>query len=235
MKAAVFNIQKFSLHDGAGIRTTIFFAGCNLRCRWCCNPDCFNMEEHDTYSLEELLAEALKDKVFYDKSGGGVTLSGGEIFLQFEFIQEFCRALREKGVNIAVETAGCVPNEKFVKLLELVDFVFIDLKHYDDKKHREATGVSNESILKNIVSLVNSNVDYCVRIPVIPEFNDALSDAENYAALFKKLGMKKFETLPFHQFGEKKYQNLGLQYFYHGVKALHDEDLTAYRKILGEK
>ncbi len=235
MNATIFNIQKFSLHDGAGIRTTVFFSGCNLRCRWCCNPDCFSPEKHDSCTIDRLLEEVLKDKVFYDKSGGGVTLSGGEIFLQFDFVREFCRILRERQVHIAVETAGCVPNEMFMELLNLVDFVFIDLKHYDARRHLEGTGVSNELILRNIASLTKSSVPCCVRIPVIPGFNDALEDAENYAAVFRELGVGNFELLPFHQFGEKKYQNLGLQYFYQGVRALHDEELTAYRRILEEK
>lgn len=117
MKAEVFNIQKFSLQDGPGIRTSVFFSRCNLNCAWCANPECHqqagNLVETSEYELQELLQEVQKDKAFYDRSGGGVTLTGGEIFMQEEFVGDFCLLLKETGIHVVLETAGAVENERF--------------------------------------------------------------------------------------------------------------------------
>ena len=231
MKASLFNIQKFCLNDGPGIRTTVFFGGCNLRCRWCANPECHLRSGQREYGLEELLAEVLKDKVFYDKSGGGVTLSGGEVLTQAEFALEFCRLLHENGVRTAAETAGNVPAALFGRFLRETDFVFMDLKHHDSARHREGTGVGNEQILENLERLVRSGVEYRVRIPVIPGFNDSPEDAEAFCRVLEKLGVRHLELLPFHQFGEGKYQKHGLPYAYAGVPRLTREQLAPYFEI----
>ena len=236
MKAKIFNIQKFCLHDGSGIRTSVFFHGCNLRCKWCANPECFlkSPGEVAEYDLEALLSEVLKDKAFYDKSGGGVTLTGGEVFMQLNFAKSFCRKLRENGVHVALETAGAVENERFQALAGLADFIYIDCKHYDEKKHIEGTGASNALILENIKWLAGSKKDYCARIPVIPGFNDAVCDARGFCDLFCALGVKSIELLPFHQFGESKYAAAGQSYAFAGVSQLHKEDLKAYYNIFAD-
>ncbi len=235
-KGYIFNIQKFCLHDGAGIRTDVFFSGCNLRCRWCANPEsqlpCGDeRSEAKCYTTEEVLREVLKDEVFYKKSGGGVTLTGGEVFMQYEFAMELCQKMHANGLNIAIETAGAVDPEKFSALVNQLDFVFIDCKHYDTQKHRQGTGIGNELILKNISWLVQSGKAYTVRIPVIPGYNDSLSDAKAFAELFVKLGVKEVQLLPFHQFGEKKYEKLNKKYDYKGVAQLHKEDLKEYKEL----
>lgn len=232
MKAKIFNIQKFSLHDGEGIRTTVFFSGCSLRCKWCCNPDGFQAASGREYDVPQLLEAVMTDKVFYRKSGGGVTLSGGEVLLQLDFIAEFCRELRKENINIAVETSGYAETDRFMRLTGLADFIFIDLKHYDGKKHIAGTGVANDLILRNIEALARSGFPFRVRIPVIPGFNDAIADAEAYAQLFRRLGVKDVEPLPFHQFGERKYRELGLSYAYANVPQLHEEDICKYTEIL---
>ena len=171
MKSILFNIQKFSLHDGAGIRTTLFFKGCNLRCRWCANPESQKMEPEQlgaettgrAYTLEEVLAEAMRDKPFYDRSGGGVTLSGGEPLLQADFAAALCRQLRERGVNVSMETAACVPLATFQKVFPLLDSAHIDLKHYDSAKHQAYTGVGNQQILQNIAYALSQPVPGCER------------------------------------------------------------------------
>lgn len=239
-KGYIFNIQKFCLHDGAGIRTDVFFCGCNLRCKWCANPESqfpFSdaRSEACEYTAEEILAEVLKDKPFYDKSGGGVTLTGGDLFMQYAFALELISALKGAGIHVAIETAGSVSAEKFVALTEKVDFVFIDCKHYDEQKHREGTGVSNRLILQNIRSLAASGRDYCVRIPVIPGYNDSLEDARAFCHLFREMGITRVQLLPFHQFGEKKYEKLGLAYAYKGIPQMHKEELAAHRAIFAEE
>lgn len=238
MTAKVFNIQKFSLHDGAGIRTSVFFSQCNMHCKWCANPEC-HISDSDSgevteYDPDTLLREVLKDKAFYDRSGGGVTLTGGEIFLQYDFIQYFCRLLKNNHINIAIETSGAIDLQRFADIVSLVDFVYIDCKHYDDEMHRKGTGVSNADILNNIRWLTRGQKPYCVRIPVIPGYNDSVKDAEEFGKLFLSLGVQTVELLPFHQLGESKYSRLKLVYPYAGVKQLHKEDLLEYADRLTE-
>ncbi len=232
MDAKIFNIQKFSLHDGPGIRTSIFFSGCSLRCKWCANPECNVSGKATSYSPEELLAEVLKDKAFFDKSGGGVTLTGGEIFLQQDFIHGFCALLKANGIHIALETAGATDTDSFASMIALADFVYMDCKHYDDAKHLQGTGCSNRNILANMQLLAACGKPYCVRIPVIPGYNDSIGDARNFARLFQSLGVQDVELLPFHQFGEDKYETLGLPYDYRGVPQLHKEELQSYAAVL---
>lgn len=235
MNAKIFNIQKFSLHDGPGIRTSVFFSRCNLRCRWCANPECHlegsTCSGIKEYTLEELLYEVLKDQAFYQKSGGGVTLTGGECLLQFEFIQEFCQQLKEKRIHIAIETAGAVPGEQFTNAVSLADFVYLDCKHYDADKHYSGTGVANEQIIQNMAWLARSQTAYCIRIPVIPGYNDTCEDAQGFCRLFQKTGVEHIELLPFHQLGENKYAKWKLKYDYAGMKQLHKEDLRAYSQV----
>ncbi len=239
MKATVFNIQKFSLHDGPGIRTSIFFSGCPLRCSWCANPECHASRDQwgktKEYEPEELLREVLKDKAFYDGSGGGVTLTGGELFSQYAFVLSFCRLLKSNGIHIAMESAGAVEPQRFAELVSLVDFVYIDCKHYDDEKHKAGTGISNADILRNIRYLASTQKPYCVRIPVIPGYNDSPADAEAFGKLLSSLGVQTVELLPFHQLGEGKYAELGLPYPYEGVSSLHKDELARYADIIRAK
>lgn len=240
LSATVFNIQKFSIHDGAGIRTDVFFQGCNLRCRWCANPESQPMEplpseKVSVYTVETLVKELVKDKPFYDESGGGVTLTGGEALLWPEFVLALTDALHQEGVQVAIETAACVPEPLFLSVLSAVDFAYLDLKHYDDAKHRAGTGVGNALILRNIAAALKSATPVVLRIPVIPGYNDAPEDAAGFAGALSSLGAKEVQLLPFHQLGESKYQRLCLPYAYEGVPSLRDSDLTAFAETLRER
>ncbi len=228
MEARIFNIQKFSLHDGPGLRTSVFFQGCNLDCQWCANPEC-HRDDGETVTMEHLLNAVEKDKPFYDKSHGGVTLTGGEVFLQLPFVLEFCKALREKCIHIAVETAGAVPLATFQSLANAVDFVYLDCKHYDPEKHRQGTGQSNHLILENLRWLLPSLTRCCIRIPVIPGYNDSLEDATAFANLLADCGAKQVELLPFHQMAQGKYEKWNLDYAYVHAKPYHHEDLMDYK------
>jgi len=241
MEAVLFNIQKFCLHDGPGIRTTVFFKGCNLRCRWCANPESQSRRLHPelgarlqgrVWTLEEVLEEVLRDKAFYDHSGGGVTLSGGEPLLQADFACALCDALHEQGVAVSIETAASVPERMFGKVLARLDTAHIDLKHWDGAKHREGTGVGLERTLQNIRAALASPVPVFLRIPVIPGFNDSLEDAGHFARLLRELGSGRVQLLPFHQMGEKKYEEMGLPYAMRGVRQLHEEDLEDFASVL---
>lgn len=284
----IFNIQKFSLHDGPGIRTTIFFKGCNLQCRWCANPESQRMEAQLTLdrgkcsgcgrciaacdsgarkmqegfpaveaascrvcgsclqscpssaiavegrriSVQEALEEALKDLPFYQQSGGGVTFSGGEVLLQQEFATALARELHRHGVHVAIETAAAVEPERFRAFLQEVDYVFIDLKHYDCARHIAGTGVSNAQIIENLRTLHASGRACTVRIPVIPGYNDSLADAAGFAQLLGSLGIAQAQLLPFHQLGERKYELLGRKYAFAGQAQYHAEDLQNYQQTM---
>jgi pyruvate formate lyase activating enzyme len=240
LKALIFNIQRFSLHDGNGIRTTIFFKGCNLRCKWCANPESFSdkpefMEDTEIgryYTLDELMAEIIKDKPFYDKSGGGVTLSGGEPLLQAEFVCALCDALQSAGINVGIETAANVPQNVFANVLKRIDFALIDLKHWSRDMYKDGTGADNQRILDNIRYALTQEMPVTIRIPIIPGYNNAAEDAHAFAELLNQLGAKQVHILPFHQLGDNKYKKLGLPYDYSGVPQLHDEDLGSFAGIL---
>jgi len=236
-EAMVFNLQKFSIHDGAGIRTDVFFQGCNLRCGWCSNPESQPLtplpgEKVTAYTVEALVRELVKDKPFYDESGGGVTLTGGEALLQPDFVVELTSALHRAGIHVAIETAACVSEVVFARVLAAVDFAYIDLKHYDDEKHRAGTGVGNALILRNIAAALKGTTPVIVRIPVIPGYNDRAEDFEGFASVLNVLGAKEVQLLPFHQLGESKYQRLQLEYTYDGQKQLRDADVSAFAAAL---
>ncbi len=236
-EALIFNLQKFSIHDGAGIRTDVFFQGCNLRCGWCSNPESQPMEplpgeKVTSYTVAALVAELVKDKPFYDESGGGVTLTGGEALLHPEFVLALTDALHREGIHVAIETAACVPESVFSRVLAAVDFAYIDLKHYDDEKHRQGTGVGNALILRNIAAALRGSTPVVVRIPVIPGYNDSKEDFEGFAKALNALGAKEVQLLPFHQLGESKYQRLQLKYAYDGKKQLRDGDVSAFAQAL---
>jgi pyruvate formate lyase activating enzyme len=178
------------------------------------------------------VAELIKDKPFYDESGGGVTLTGGEALLQPEFVLALCEALHQEGIHVAIETAAYVSEEVFTRVLAAVDFAYIDLKHYDDARHRAGTGVGNALILRNIASALRGKTPAIVRIPVIPGFNDSEADFDGFAKVLNNLGAKEVQLLPFHQLGESKYKRLKLAYAYDGKKQLRDGDISTFSAAL---
>lgn len=221
--------QNFSVNDGEGIRTIIFFAGCPLRCQWCANPESSvgfgtNIFNHDVlkedhtnylvhkYHIDELLEVIEKQKLFYRFSGGGVTFSGGEPTLQKDMLRELTYKLYDKAIDLAIETSGFFDFDEMKDVLEKLNLIFIDLKHMDNDKHKYFTGVSNKKILNNIARLNELKVPVVVRIPVIATVN---SDEENIreTAKFLKNHLKdpKLELLPYHSFGDEKYKSLGIE------------------------
>lgn len=242
MEANLCNIQKFSLHDGPGIRTTVFFKGCPLRCAWCANPESQEralgpggQEEGlalggEARTLEEVLCACLQDQPFYEESGGGVTLSGGEPLAQPAFCRALLQKLKARGVHTAVETTGCVPGKVFQDVAPCVDLFLYDVKHWDGERHQAGTGVGNGQILENLAWAVRAGKAVLPRIPVIPGYNDSLEDAAGFCARLREAGARRAQLLPFHQFGEKKYQLLGKPYRFAGVAALYPEDLEPYRQ-----
>lgn len=243
LKGMIFNIQKFSLHDGNGIRTVVFFKGCPLRCKWCSNPESQNAETETMYesenvnkkigelkTVDEVVEICLQDLDFYLESGGGVTLSGGEPLMQSEFCISLLKSLKQKNIHTAMETTGFATEKIFTSVLPFVDLILFDMKHWDERKHIEATGVSNKLILCNMTTAIQSGKDVLPRLPVIPDYNNSITDAENFSKQLHKVGASKIQLLPFHQFGEKKYEMLRRTYEYSDKNALHEEDLETFKQ-----
>lgn len=286
IKGTIFNIQKYSVNDGPGIRTVVFFKGCPLRCRWCSNPEsqlakpqviwheskCMHCShcveicpkhavsqdageiiidhaycvscgkcirecpgraleiEGETKSVQEVLDVVLQDKVFYEESGGGITLSGGEMLVQPAFAAQLLKAAKEEGLNTCAETTGYADPEVFAGLIEYLDVILMDLKHWDPEAHRIGTGVTNKLPIANMKQAIQAGKEVLPRIPVIPDFNNSLIDAEKMAKCLKEIGASKCQLLPFHQFGENKYSQLGKAYAYQDIPALHPEDLQEYKE-----
>lgn len=242
----VFNVQRFSLHDGPGIRTVVFLKGCPLLCPWCANPESINPSVEEfldpdtgevspagrTRTIEELLETCEADRVFFEESGGGVTLSGGEAMMQHAFAIEMLRRLQEVGIHTAMESTGHVAAPVFERALEHLDYLLMDVKHHDRQEHKRWTGGYNDLPLRNLSCAISRGIDICVRIPVIPGVNDALRDARAFAALLRSLRVERVQLLPFHQFGERKYALLDRPYRMAGVAALHQEDLLDYRDLM---
>ena len=254
MKTTIFDIARNSYVDGPGIRTTVFFKGCNLRCAWCHNPEsqsvkpqimfyrnkctgcgkckekCPNAFEkcdlcgkctiycpHDAreicgkeYTVDEVLKEIIKDKSFYEASGGGVTFSGGECMLQIDFLEEILKECKKNGIHTAVDTAGHVPYDKFERILPYTDLFLYDVKCFDSEKHRKYTGVGNELILENLKRLLNAGKAVWIRIPIIPTVNDASEEMQKINEYIFSCGKpEKIELLPYHAMGEHKYTAIG--------------------------
>ena len=283
----VFNIQKFSIHDGPGVRTTVFLKGCPLRCQWCANPEsqsprvqilydmkkCLhcgkcvqNCPEHALHTdesgkihierdrcsaclactelcpqkaltsageektTEEVLRICMQDQPFYEESGGGVTISGGEGMVQPDFVEDLVLQLKEKKVHTAIETTGCVSPAIFRRLAPLFDLLLFDVKHWNSEAHRRGTNAGNELIIENLRWAREQNLNILPRIPVIPGFNAALEDAHGLASLLSQLGLQRVQLLPFHQMGERKYEFLDRDYCLSGQKPLHKENLQDYQQ-----
>ena len=244
MTGFLFNIQKFSLHDGPGIRTVVFFKGCPLRCKWCSNPEsqyaepCM-MGEGDNktpdsrpYSIEETLEICLQDRPFYEESGGGITLSGGEAFTQVEFAACLLKALKKEGIHTALDTSGYAPAAVFDEIAVLSDLLLFDIKHFDKNRHEEGTGVPNGLIIENLKNALSRKIQVLPRMPVIPGYNNSKEDALGFASLFNSLGITRVQLLPFHQFGERKYDLLDIPYAMRGIPQLYKDDLEEFRQII---
>ena len=172
-----------------------------------------------------------QDIDFYEESGGGMTLSGGEVLQQAEFASALIGAAHAEGIHAAVETTGYAAPERFRAFLQQPDLYLFDFKHYDRELHRQYTGVDNDIILENLRAVVAAGKPVVARIPVIPRFNVGIKHARGLAGTLREIGVHEVHLLPFHQFGEKKYEELGIEYAWKGVKQLHPESLEKYRQV----
>ena len=285
MTGIIFDIQRYSVHDGPGIRSLVFMKGCPLNCKWCSNPEgqksypetrfiatkCVGEEEcripcveicpegaintlkdgkpitdralcrgcgkcvetclygarqlsGKSITVEALLKEILKDEAFYQNSGGGITLGGGEPLSQFEFAKEFLRECKGRTLHTAVETCGFVTWTQFEEILEFIDFFYYDIKVLSKERHRQLTGVSNSIILENARKLLSiGEAQVVIRIPVIPGYNDSDKNIGAIAKFVFEAGGDKIELLPYHRLGAAKYDQLDKEYGLKGVHEPNDE------------
>ena len=203
--------------------------GC-LRCIATCKAKALQVEGV-CRDADEVVATCLQDRDFYEESQGGVTLSGGEALAQPSFAKALVLRLKQEGIHVAVETTGYIQPAVFQKLAPLFDLLLFDIKHYDTEQHVLGTGVNNDLILENLAWSVKHQLCVLPRIPIIPGYNASLQDAKGLAALLTSLSIQRVQLLPFHQFGEKKYEMLNRDYGMKHKKALYPEDLRDYQQI----
>lgn len=240
----IFNIQRFSVHDGPGVRTIVFFKGCALRCKWCCNPESQMFEIQtmvqngkektvgEDVTVEEVLKTVIQDAPYYNRSGGGLTLSGGEMLCQSDFAYALLRSAKEAAVNTAVETTGFAPYEKIEKLLPYIDTVLMDIKHIDSAKHKAFTTRTNELILENAAKIAENANKLIIRVPVIPTFNDTEPEIAAIAKFSAGLkNVKEINLLPYHNYGKDKYIGLGREYLMGDIPMPADEQMQKLKAV----
>lgn len=222
-KGRIFDIQRFSVHDGPGIRTIVFLKGCFLRCRWCCNPESQEFQIQNLtlngktkvcgrdVTVDEVMDEVEKDRSYYQRSGGGMTLSGGESLGQPEFAAALLRAAKERGINTAIESTAFAPYETIQKILPYLDTYLMDIKHMNSEKHKAFTTRPNELILENAKKLAK-DTHLIIRTPVVPTFNATPEEIREIAKFAKSIGVNEMHILPYHRLGKDKYAGLGREY-----------------------
>ncbi len=225
VKGRIFDIQKYSVHDGPGIRTIVFLKGCAFRCKWCCNPESqeygiqtMNVDGKEKIvgrdvTVGEVMEEIVKDFPYYRRSGGGVTLSGGESLLQPEFAVALLKACKDYGINTAMESTGFAPFDTIKKYLEYLDLYLMDIKHMDKSKHMEFIGKPNDVVLENAQLIAAHAKKLIIRVPVIPTFNDTEEEIRAIAQFASSLpNVDELHLLPYHPYGTDKYRWLGREY-----------------------
>lgn len=286
-KALIFNVQKYNMYDGPGIRTLVFFKGCPLRCKWCANPEglekkyqvlykrnscidcgacvsvcpvgihsiskenrhevnrsiecicCRKCQEvcteaalsivGEVKTISELMSIIEEDRDFYDVSGGGVTLGGGEVTMQSEFAANLLMACKQEGINTAIETCGYAKLDAMLQMAEFTDLFLYDIKHIDPERHYKLTGVHNERILENLKELLHRRYNVKIRMPLLKGINDSQDEIESVIAFLMPFrdykNFKGIDLLPYHKLGVNKYTQLGKEYPIEGDPSLAGEDL----------
>ncbi|MFX1551014.1 MAG: glycyl-radical enzyme activating protein [Promethearchaeota archaeon] len=284
----IFNIQRYSIHDGPGIRTTVFLKGCPLKCKWCSNPESINPYpeiflrkercdkcgrcldvcgpkaiafDNETIqinrtqcnfcmkcvevcdlnvinsigkkvTLNEVVSEVMQDELFYNNSGGGVTISGGEPLFQLEFTLNLLKEFKKKSLHTTIDTTGYAKSEDFDKILPYTDLLLFDVKHLNSEFHQKETGVPNEKILKNLESCLKKKKKVWIRIPVIPGFNDSNQYMNELAQFLSKKPIEKSSLLKYHEWGKHKYGYLDRIYPLPNISFISDEQMENLKIIM---
>lgn len=288
--ANIFNIQKFSVHDGPGIRTTVFFKGCPLKCLWCHNPESQNINTQilydrdkcvlcgtcekicpkkaikiennklttdescdccgqcviyciqgarqiagKVYTVDDVMKEVLKDRVFYEKSSGGVTLSGGEPLIHIDFVEELLKKLKDNNIHTAVDTCGAVSFENLKRAAKYTDVFLYDIKLMDDEKHVEFIGMSNKLILENIIKLSEIHNNINLRMPIIEGVNGDEEHIIKTIEFIEGLNISKVNLLPYHDIAKHKYKKLGKVYEDDRMSKPSDEKMQKFKEMFENK
>lgn len=231
VKGRIFDIQRYSIHDGGGIRTIVFLKGCPLRCKWCCNPEGqhYNVEKMTLGGKEKIVGQDVtvgeiidiveRDRIYYRRSGGGLTLSGGESLTQPDFAVTLLKTAKERGINTAMESTGFADFSVISRYLPYLDLYLMDIKHMNSAKHKEFTSQPNELILENAKKITDAGARLIVRTPVIPTFNatkEEIGEIAKFASSLK--GVTQMHILPYHRIGTDKYKGLGRDYSLTGIE-----------------
>jgi pyruvate formate lyase activating enzyme len=228
----IFNIKRFAIHDGPGIRTTVFLKGCPLKCPWCHNPEGIKKEPEKMYSyknkhetigemisVSEVMEKIEKDTIFYDQSGGGVTISGGEPLMQPEFLESLLKECKKKEIHSALDTSGYADPELFQRFIDLTDLFLYDLKIMEDSDHIKSTGVSNHNILKNLKTLSKHKKRIFIRFPIVPGETDSEGNILKVVEFIRSLNsVEKIDLLPYHKTAVNKYIRLNKTNPVEGIK-----------------
>jgi len=291
MEGTIFDIQRFALHDGPGIRTTVFLKGCHLRCAWCCNPESLLVTPQLAYreekctrcmkciskcrqqvfektgnqlsvnfekcnqcgeclavcipdalkiygykiSADDLMKEIRKDKAYFENSGGGVTLSGGDPIVQFNFSLEIAQKVKKENLHLCIETAGFGNTDYFLELAKYADIFLFDFKHSDATMHKKFTQVDNAPILRNLDLLYNKGAKIWLRCPIIPGVNDTNSHFRAIVELNNKYpNLEAVELMPYFDYGAVKYKYLGMQGAAITAKSVSKETAKKWEEMLWE-
>lgn len=219
----IFDIKRFSSHDGPGIRSTVFLSGCPLRCAWCHNPEAFAPDEAGGGNTRELTVPALireleRDVPYYDRSGGGVTISGGEPLFQSRFTLDLLAVCRKRELHTALDTCGLVDTTLLLEAAALADLILYDLKAMDSAAHRHWTGAPNPRILENLLALNAHTVPVWIRFPLIPGVNNHAANLDAMLGFLSATRFRRISILPYHKIADGKYQRLGLRNRMAGVE-----------------
>jgi len=243
LNALIFDIRRYTIHDGPGIRTTVFFKGCPLRCWWCHNPESQEVEIEQIklqrvldgltfpsqltvgswQSAADILKEVEKDEVFYRESGGGVTFSGGEPLMQADALKELLILCKERGIHTAIDTSGHAEPAAMEKVKDLADLWLFDIKLTDDLKHLDYTGVSNELAIRNLQILAGGGKEIIIRFPVITGITDDPDNLENVVFLMNKLNLNRIDILPYHNIAREKYHRMNRKYLAENIQEPNSE------------
>lgn len=287
MQGIVFDIQRFSLNDGPGIRTTVFLKGCFLKCKWCHNPEsqslkpqlsfnsekclhCFEcvkvcpnnahgIDENNKHfvkwnlcdvlgkcidvcptgalklvgnnqEIDDIILEVMKDKKYYDKTGGGITISGGEPLVQFEFTKKLLSKAKNKGLQTILDTCGYADKNHYKEIIPYVDIFLFDYKLTNDDEHKKYTGASNKIILGNLDFLYKSGASIILRCPLIPDVNDSYNHLEGIKNIIKQYPLlKSVEIMPYHNMGRDKSGRIGQEFELTTVRNANEKDKQRWK------
>ncbi len=246
VKGRIFDIQRYSIHDGQGIRTIVFLKGCVLRCRWCCNPESQRYEIETMkvagkpkiigrdVTVGEVMETVERDRGYYRRSGGGLTLSGGESLCQPKFAAALLETAVHRGITTAMESMGCASWEVIESILPWLDTYLMDIKHMNPAKHEAFTGLRNDLMLENARKIAASGMtELVIRVPVIPTFNETPEEIAAIARFADSLpGVHKIHLLPYHRLGQDKYEGLGREYLMADILPPENEHMEMLKKLV---